>query len=160
MDRTSRKPDRSKGQLMDRHEIPVRENFGRFISITTRWMDNDAYRHVNNVVYYSMFDTAVNQMLLEENLLDIERGQTIGLVVNSSCSYYSPIGFPDIVSAGLRVGKIGTSSVRYEIGIFRNSETAASAFGDFTHVYVDRHTKRPQKLQRELREFLLSLQTS
>ncbi|MEW4468798.1 thioesterase family protein [Parasphingorhabdus sp. JC815] len=139
-------------------DLPARSAFKRFVTITTRWMDNDAYRHVNNVVYYSLFDTAVNQMLLEESLLDIEHGDTIGLVVSSQCNYYAPVAFPDVVHVGVRVGKLGRTSVTYEIAIFRNDDSALSAFGNFTHVYVDRQTNRPQPLKPELKEFLSSLE--
>ena len=117
-------------------------------------MDNDVYRHVNNVVYYSYFDTAVNHYLIEQDVLDIEHSPVIGLVVETACQYFAPIAFPDIVNVGLRVGKLGTSSVRYEIGIFRNDEDSASAQGHFVHVYVERASNRPTPLPGDLRAAL------
>ena len=124
----------------------LRERYLHFQDIPTRWMDNDVYGHVNNVVYYSYFDTVVNQFLIEGGVLDIEGGKTIGLVVETHCRYFSSITFPDRVSAGLRVAKIGNSSVRYEVGLFRNDESAAAAQGHFIHVYVDRATRKPMRL--------------
>jgi len=128
-----------------------RAGYRHFLTIPTRWMDNDVYRHVNNVVYYSYFDTAVNHYLIEQGVLDIEHSPVIGLVVETACQYFAPLAFPDVVNAGLRVGKLGTSSVRYEIGIFRNGEDSASAQGHFVHVYVDRATRRPAPLSADLR---------
>lgn len=121
----------------------ARAAFRHFRTITTRWMDNDVYRHVNNVVYYSFFDTAVNQYLLEHGVLDIENSPVIGLVVETQCSYFDSLAFPDLVHAGLRVARIGGSSVRYEIGLFRNAAETACAQGHFVHVHVDRATQRP-----------------
>jgi len=126
-------------------------------AISTRWMDNDIYGHVNNVVYYSYFDTAVNLYLLEQGVLDIERGPVLGLVVETHCNYFSPIAFPDIVHLGLRVARLGSSSVRYELGIFRNDDALASAQGHFIHVYVDRASRRPVVLPNELRTALNAL---
>jgi acyl-CoA thioester hydrolase len=114
-------------------------------------MDNDVYGHVNNVVYYSYFDTVVNQYLIEQSVLDIEHSQVIGLVVETQCKYFAPVTFPDVVSAGLRVARLGNSSVRYEIGLFRNDEDAASAQGHFIHVYVDRATRKPTALPQDMR---------
>ena len=131
-----------------------RTAYRHFLAIPTRWMDNDVYRHVNNVVYYSYFDTAVNHYLIEQDVLDIERSPVIGLVVETACQYFAPIAFPDIVNVGLRVGKLGTSSVRYEIGIFRNEEDSASAQGHFVHVYVERASNRPIPLPGDLRAAL------
>ena len=121
-------------------------------------MDNDAYRHVNNVVYYSWFDTVVNGYLVSREALDIETSPVIGLVVETHCEYFSPIAFPDVAHAGLRVARIGNSSVRYEIGIFRNEEPRAAAQGYFVHVYVDRATTRPAPLPPRLRAALEPLQ--
>jgi len=132
----------------------ARADFRHFRTITTRWMDNDVYAHVNNVVYYSYFDTVVNQYLLESGVLDIAASPVIGLVVETQCSYFSPISFPDLVHAGLRVARIGGSSVRYEIGLFRNDDAAASAQGHFVHVYVERATNRPTPLPARLRAAL------
>ena len=115
------------------------------------------YGHINNVVYYSFFDTAVSGFLVESGLVDYENGQTIGLAVDSHCAYFAPIAFPDPVSAGVRVEKLGTSSVRYGVGIFRADEEAAAAAGRFTHVYVDRHTRRPVPLSEALRSALTPL---
>ncbi len=128
-----------------------RDAYHHFQPIPTRWMDNDVYGHVNNVVYYSYFDTVVNQYLIQQGALDIENSQVVGLVVETGCQYFASIAFPDAVTAGLRVAKVGNSSVRYEIGIFRNAEPTASAQGFFVHVYVDRTTRRPAPLPAALR---------
>jgi acyl-CoA thioester hydrolase len=138
----------------------LRERYAHFQDIPTRWMDNDVYGHVNNVVYYSYFDTVVNQFLIEGGVLDFERGKTIGLVVETHCRYFSPITFPDRVSAGLRVAKIGNSSVRYEVGLFRNDESAAAAQGHFIHVYVDRATRKPVRLPAPMRTVLETILVS
>ena len=114
-----------------------------FRSITTRWMDNDVYGHVNNVVYYSWFDTAVNAHLIEQGALDIHHGQTIGLVIETQCNYFAPLAFPQIVEAGIRVAKLGSSSVRYEVGLFAQGEDLCAARGHFVHVYVDKENRRP-----------------
>ena len=139
---------------MSRPAPDSRADYRHFLAISTRWMDNDVYRHVNNVVYYSYFDTVVNQYLLERGVLDIEKSAVIGLVVETQCHYFSPVSFPDTVHAGLRVAKLGTSSVRYEIGIFRNEERLAAARGHFVHVYVDRESNRPTPLPAALRAVL------
>ena len=117
-------------------------------------MDNDVYRHVNNVVYYSFFDTAVNQYLLEQGVLDFDSSPVVSLVVDTGCQYFSPIAFPDVVHCGLRVAHLGASSVRYEIGIFREDEAQTSAQGHFVHVYVGRTDNRPTALPARLREAL------
>ena len=116
----------------------TRARYRRFIPITTRWADNDAYGHVNNVAYYSYFDTAVNQHLIGRGALDVTRSQEIGVVVETMCRYFKPVAFPDKLEAGLRLGKLGKSSVRYEIGIFRAGDDDAAAAGHFVHVYVRR----------------------
>lgn len=139
---------------MARPAPDTRKGYKHFLVLTTRWMDNDAYRHINNVVFYSWFDTAVNQYLIEKGVLDVDSGPVIGLVVESACQYFSPIAFPDVVHAGLRVRKLGRSSVRYEIGIFRNDERRAAAQGHFVHVYVDRASGRPTPLPQALRAAL------
>jgi acyl-CoA thioester hydrolase len=123
-------------------------------AIGTRWIDNDVYGHVNNVVYYSYFDTVVNRYLVEKGVLEIGTSPVIGLVVETACQYFSPIAFPDTVHAALRVARLGRSSVRYEIGIFRNEEPLASAQGYFVHVYVDRASQRPTPLPQALRTAL------
>ena len=119
----------------------TRARFRHLSGIDTRWMDNDAYGHVNNVVYYSFFDTAVNRWLVEQGVLDIAGSPAIGLVVETACRYAKPITFPDRVTAGIRVAHLGRSSVRYEIGLFRNDDDDAAAVGHFVHVYVDRATR-------------------
>ncbi|RWU18965.1 thioesterase [Pseudomonas alkylphenolica] len=140
--------------------VPQERNAYPYLrEITTRWMDNDVYGHVNNVIYYSWFDTVVNGWLLDRQLLDFESCPTIGLVVDTHCSYFSSIAFPDLVRAGLRVAHIGTSSVRYEVGLFANDSTTASAQGYFVHVYVDRISRRPVPLPPALRDALETLQT-
>jgi len=120
-------------------------------------MDNDVYGHVNNVVYYSFFDTAVNAALIEAKLLDPETSSVIGLVGETSCRYSAPLSFPDNVEAGIRVARIGNSSVRYEVGLFRAGEALAAAEGHFIHIYVDRETWRPTTLPKALRSFLETL---
>ncbi len=137
--------------------IPTRDAYPAFRRITTRWMDNDAYRHVNNVVYYSFFDTAVNQLLIEAGVLDISASPAIGLVVETGCRYFAPVAFPDTIDAGVRVTKLGRSSVRYEVGLFRNDDATASAAGHFVHVYVDRDSNRPTPIPTATREFLQGL---
>ena len=130
------------------------QNFPHFLTIPTRWMDNDVYQHINNVIYYSFFDTAVNHYLIDRGLLDIKNGTIIGLVVETHCNYFSPIEFPEIVRAGLRVSKIGNSSVRYEIGLFKADSNEATAQGHYVHVYVDREGRRPTKIPLHMREAL------
>ncbi|MBF9034945.1 acyl-CoA thioesterase [Rhodobacterales bacterium HKCCE2091] len=120
-----------------------RSHYRVFRQLGTRWMDNDMYGHVNNVVHYSLFDTAVNGWLIEQGLLDPRRSETFGLVVETGCRYFAEIAFPDPVTAGLRVAKLGNSSVRFEVGLFARDEDLAAAEGHFIHVYVDRDTRRP-----------------
>lgn len=117
-------------------------------------MDNDAYGHVNNVVYYSWFDTVVNQFLIVNGVLDVERSPVIGLVVETQCNYFASVAFPDQVTAGMRVTRLGNASVRYEVGIFRNDEESAAAFGHFVHVYVDRESRRPAAVPGPMRALL------
>jgi acyl-CoA thioester hydrolase len=131
-----------------------REDYKHFLTIPTRWMDNDVYGHVNNVVYYSFFDTVVNQYLMASGGLDIETSPVIGLVVETLCRYFKPLAFPETIEAGLRVGRLGNSSVRYEIAIFRQGDAAAAAAGHFVHVYVDRATRRPVPVPDEMRHAL------
>src|ERR1700722_3741202 len=128
---------------MSRPVPTKRADYPHFLSINTRWSDNDLYGHVNNVVYYSYFDTVVNEYLIRHGALDLEAGKTIGLVVETHCSYFASLAFPERIDAGLRVTRLGTSSVRYEVGIFGEGSTEAAAQGDFVHVYVDRETRRP-----------------
>lgn len=135
-----------------------RDAYGYFRDITTRWMDNDVYAHVNNVIYYSWFDTAVNAYLIEQGVLDFAAGEAIGLVVETGCSYFASIAFPDLVRAGVRVAQIGNSSVRYEVGLFANDDQQTAAQGHFVHVYVDRLTRRPVPLPAKLRQVLAQIQ--
>jgi acyl-CoA thioester hydrolase len=123
-------------------------------------MDNDVYGHLNNVVYYSFFDSAVNQFLIERGVLDIESGSSIGLVVHTECNYFAPLAFPGAVDAGLRVTSIGSSSVCYQIGLFGAGADESAAWGSFVHVYVDRGTRRPVPLSPELRGALAELEVS
>jgi acyl-CoA thioester hydrolase len=138
----------------DRPQPLPRSDFARFQTIATRWMDNDVYGHVNNVVHYSLFDTAVNRTLIEAGVLDIHAGSVIGLVVHTQCHYFDSIAFPQTVHAGLRVARLGRSSVRYELGLFPDDALLAAAVGEFTHVYVDRATRRPVDLPPALRAAL------
>jgi acyl-CoA thioester hydrolase len=128
-----------------------------FRTISTRWMDNDAYGHVNNVVYYSWFDTVVNAHLIEQGALDIHHGETIGLVIETQCNYFAPIEFPQTVEAGLRVAHMGRSSVRYEVGLFVQGEPLTAAKGHFIHVYVERESRRPAHLPAKLKSVLEAL---
>jgi acyl-CoA thioester hydrolase len=139
---------------MSRTPPPRRSEFRHFLAVPTRWMDNDQYGHVNNVVYYSYFDTVVNQFLISRSVLDVEHGDTIGLVVETGCRFFRPVAFPDTLRVGLRVDHLGTSSVRYAIGIFREDDDEAAAQGHFVHVYVDRATRRPVALPDALRAVL------
>ena len=134
-----------------------RDSYKAFRSITTRWMDNDVYGHVNNVVYYSWFDTAVNATLIEQGVLDIHQGQTIGLVVETQCHYFAPLAFPQTIDAGIRVAKLGNSSVRYEVGLFAQGEPLTAARGHFVHVYVDQASRRPVPLPAPLKQYLETL---
>jgi acyl-CoA thioester hydrolase len=131
-----------------------RDAYRWIMTIATRWADNDAYGHVNNTVYYEWFDTAVNRWLVEGGLLDIRRGDPIGLVVETGCSYFSPLSFPSDVEVGIAVDRLGTSSVTYRIGIFAVGSAEPSAQGRFTHVYVDRESRRPVSLPPEWRAAL------
>jgi acyl-CoA thioester hydrolase len=134
-----------------------RDGYRAFRTIGTRWMDNDAYGHVNNVVYYSWFDTAVNAHLIEQGALDIHAGETIGLVIETQCNYFAPVEFPQVVEAGLRVARIGKSSVRYEVGLFLQGEPLTVAKGHFVHVYVDRASRRPASVPPKLKTVLEAL---
>lgn len=129
-----------------RPQPQARSAYRVFRPIGTRWMDNDAYGHINNVVYYSFFDTAVNGHLIDEGALQIETSPVIGLVVETHCNFFASLAFPQAVEAGLRVAQVGRSSVRYEIGLFGAGEPLTAAAGHFVHVYVDRDTRRPTAL--------------
>jgi acyl-CoA thioester hydrolase len=139
---------------MSESKVESRENYFAFKPITTRWMDNDAYGHVNNVTYYSYFDTAANCYLIEEGGLDIENGSVIGFVVNSGCNYNSPIAYPEKIEAGLRVDRLGNSSVTYGLAIFKEGESQAAAQGHFVHVFVDRETNKPVAIPDKMRAAL------
>ena len=134
-----------------RPQAEPRSAYKAFRAIGTRWADNDAYGHVNNVIYYSWFDTAVNGLLIEQGVTDIHTGSVIGLVIETQCNYFAPLAFPEAVVAGIRVAHIGLSSVRYEVGIFPADDSLpCAARGHFIHVYVDRVTRRPAALPSEL----------
>jgi acyl-CoA thioester hydrolase len=137
-----------------RPQARPRSHYRVFRTIGTRWMDNDVYGHVNNVVYYSWFDTAVNGWLIEQGALDIHGGEVIGLVIETQCNYFAPLAFPQTVHAGLRVAHLGSSSVRYEVGLFAEDGEMAAACGHFVHVYVDRSTRRPVPLPTALKTVL------
>ena len=128
---------------MSRPPAPTRADFRSFHTITTRWADNDVFGHVNNVVYHAWVDTAVNRFLIAHNLLDLRTSEIIGVVAENSCRYFREITYPDDVTLGIRVAKLGRSSVQYRIGIFRNTEDTAAAEAHFVHVYVERATMRP-----------------
>jgi len=117
--------------------------YNYFCKLSTRWNDNDIYGHMNNIIYYALFDTAVNKWLIKNKLIDIKNGQNIGLIVQSGCNYFSSFEYPENINAGIRVTKIGKSSVRYEVGLFKGKEVLSSADGFFIHVYVDRKTNKP-----------------
>ena len=127
---------------MNKPQVPTRDEYKVFYPITTRWSDNDIYGHVNNVTYYSYFDTAANRYLIEEGGLDISDGSIVGYVVNSGCEYHAPITYPEAIEAGVRVDRLGNSSVQYGIAIFREGEDRAAAHGHFVHVFVDREADR------------------
>ena len=135
-----------------------RDRYPHRLAIPTRWMDNDLYGHVNNVVYYSWFDTVINRYLIDEGGLDIAEGEVIGLCVESRCRYLRPFAFPETVEAGLRVGRLGRSSVRYEIALFATGADAPSALGHFVHVFVDRAGRRPTPIPPRLRAALERLE--
>ncbi len=137
-----------------------REDYPHFQSITTRWKDNDVYGHVNNVEYYSFFDTVINAFLIREGGLDIHAGNVIGLCAESHCRYLRSLAFPHAVDAGLRISKLGRSSVRYEIGLFAAGEAEPAAEGWFVHVFVDRQSRRPEAIPDRLREALSRLVTA
>ena len=143
--------------MTERPERPTRDWFPRFVSVPTRWEDNDVYGHVNNVVYYSFFDTAVNGLLIEAGVLSLASSDTVGLVVSNACDYFASVAYPDVVDVGVRVESVGRSSVRYLLGVFRAGEDAAAARGAFTHVYVDRATQRPAPIPEATRAFLETL---
>ncbi len=146
--------------MSDRTSPLPRTHFAHFQAITTRWMDNDVYGHVNNVVHYSFFDTAVNRYLIEAGALDIHAGAVIGLVVQTQCHYFDSLAFPQTVHAGLRVAHLGRSSVRYELGLYADDAPLSAAVGSFVHVYVDRASRRPVPVPDTLRAALAPLMRS
>ncbi|KAB0548031.1 acyl-CoA thioesterase [Pseudomonas argentinensis] len=135
----------------------LREHYRHFQAITTRWHDNDLYGHVNNVTYYSYFDTAVNSYLIEFGGLDIQGGAIVGFVVSSSCDYFESIAFPECIEVGLRVGKLGNSSVQYDLAVFREGQMQACAAGRFVHVFVERESNRPVAIPQALRQAMEGL---
>ncbi len=143
---------------MTKQQPETRDRYAHFVTITTRWMDNDVYRHVNNVVHYSFFDTAVNEYMMRQGVLDLHDSPVVCLVVETGCQYFSPVSFPDLVQCGLRVARLGNSSVRFEIGVFRNADNLAVAQGHFVHVACDRDTQRPVPMPAAMRAALEKLQ--
>ena len=137
--------------MSERASAHKRAQYRHFLPIQTRWSDNDAYGHVNNVVYYSWFDTVVNEYLIASGALDIQAGRVVGLVVETQCNYFSELAFPQRIDAGMRVAHAGRSSVRYELALFGAEADSASAQGHFVHVYVDRASRRPTALPPALR---------
>ena len=139
---------------MSKENIETRDRYPHFLSIQTRWSDNDIYGHVNNVTYYSYFDTVVNCFLIDQGGLDIETDSVIGMAVETMCKFNKPLAYPEVLEAGLRVGKLGNSSVRYEIGIFQEGAAEAAAMGHFVHVFVDRATGKPARIPDAIRSAL------
>jgi acyl-CoA thioester hydrolase len=135
----------------DRPKPDLRAAYAQLVTMSTRWADNDVYGHVNNTVYYQWFDTAVNEVLIREGAIDIESGDVIGLVVDTQCSFFAPVSFPDRISVGIKAVRSGSTSVRYRLAVFRDDAREACAQGHFVHVYVDRVTRRPVALPELLR---------
>lgn len=133
---------------MERSDFPV------FYPIITRWMDNDIYGHVNNVTYYSYFDSVINRYLIEEGGLDIHNAPVVGFMVSSSCQFKKPVAYPDALEAGVRVARIGARSVTYEVGIFMENDAQAAAHGELVHVFVDRATESSTPIPPGIREAL------
>jgi acyl-CoA thioester hydrolase len=140
-----------------RPTAPARTDYALVVPLATRWADNDLYGHINNTLYYAWFDTAVNRLLIDRGLLDPQHGPRIGLVVESGCQYHRPLSFPQTVELGLRIARLGTSSIRWEIGVFGPDAPEAAAEGHFVHVYVDRQMRRPQPLPAPWRAALADL---
>jgi len=131
-----------------------RSEYLHFLTLPTRWMDNDIYGHINNALYYAFFDTAINEYLIAEGGLDITSGTVVAFAAESQCQYLRPLAFPGVIDVGLRVGKLGNSSVRYELAIFKQGEPFAAATGYFVHVFVDRETQRPVAMPQQIRAAL------
>jgi acyl-CoA thioester hydrolase len=142
---------------MSRPVAGTRADYNAFTQITTRWLDNDAYGHMNNAVHYQLFDTAVNGHLIAQGVLDFKEGETVFLVVDTGCRYFGEMAFPDVITAGLRVTSLGGSSVRYELGLFRNEEETARAEGHFVHVNVGRISRKPVPIGENTRAVLQGL---
>ena len=134
--------------------LPGRDQYRHFLPVQSRWNDMDKYGHVNNMVYYGYFDTVVTDYLIRQAGLDTDAGESIGLVVESHCNYHKPVAFPAVIDCGLRVGKLGRSSVRYEIGVFAHGDDDIAATGHFVHVYVDRASMRPTPIAADMRAAL------
>ena len=141
----------------ERPAIGKRGDYKHFLALQTRWMDNDLYGHVNNVVYYSYFDTLLNRYLIDAGQLDIHDGKIIGIAVETLCRFHKSFAYPETIDGGLRIGRLGTSSVRYEIGLFAQGEDLARAEGHFIHVFVDRATQRPQPIPAGIRAALANI---
>ena len=139
---------------MSKPTLKNRDQFKFFLPIQTRWADNDIYGHVNNVTYYSYFDTAANSLLIQKTHFDIHQSEIIGLVVDSACSFLQELSFPEIVEVGVAIGKIGNSSLRYELAIFKQGQATAAAQGHFVHVFVDRETRKSSTIPNEMRKIL------
>lgn len=145
---------------MSRPKPGTRADYSAFSVITTRWLDNDMYGHMNNAMHYQLFDTAVNGHLIEQGVLDLKTSETVFLVVETGCVYHGELAFPDVIHAGIRVARLGGSSVHYEIGLFRNDDDTAAAEGRFVHVNVDRVTRRPVPIAEGARDVLGALMTA
>lgn len=143
--------------MSNRPKPGSRSAFPHFYEMTTRWGDNDAYRHMTNVVYLSFFDSAVCRYLIENGVLDVETSAVIGMVAETNCSYFKEISFPSVINVGLRIGEQGNSSIRYEIGLFRDSDDLACAQGYLVHVYVERKTGRPVPIPDDIRQAVAPL---
>ena len=143
--------------MSERQPPPRRVEYPHFLQIPTRWMDNDLYGHVNNVIYYSWMDTVVNRFLIDEGGLDINNGAVIGLAAESACRYFAPVAYPEMIDAGLRIAHLGTSSVRYEVGIFRHGDDSAAAALHFVHVFVARESMRPAPIPAQIRSALAAI---
>ncbi len=142
---------------MSNEALPGRADYAHFLPIQTRWNDMDKYGHVNNMIYYGYFDTVVTDYLVRNAALDTSDSPAIALVVQSHCNYHAPLSFPDVIECGLRIGKLGNSSVRYEIGVFGSNQPSIAADGYFIHVFVDRQSRRPTSIPDNIRNALLPL---
>ncbi|MFW8590827.1 acyl-CoA thioesterase [Glaciecola sp. 2405UD65-10] len=141
---------------MAKPSVPKRQDYSIFYQVETRWMDNDVYGHINNVVYYSYFDSITNRFLIEHEALDIHNGEQVGLMVHSQCFYHEPAAFPDILQGGFRVKRIGNSSVEYELALFKQGKDEACTHGTMTHVFVNKQTQTPVSIEGTLKAVLSS----